>query len=1031
MQLLFLHLSDIHIKEDNKREDFHINKIVEALNSLGKIDECIIVVSGDITNSGKINEFRAAGRIMGGLVKDLRADKFKNSYINVVVVPGNHDLELINTERSHDKIIDSFRRGEQDLLVNEDLRLLENFYYFANYNKCFTDDKIVSNVPVYFKKHNLSINFTLINTAIFSLKGSSNVDMGIHYLSKDDLNKLKYNCYTDLNIVVMHHSVEWYKNSVKEDLKKIINSKYSIIFEGHEHDGFGESRNLNDEASIVYMQGNSLSGDGEHEKGFITLLLDTDNKNVIGNSFVWKDNSFYKPTPILNEKLPNKTIKNFEINKNIFKISKDFENFLRFDDNYKEINNYFVFPSLDYSVIEDEKEIEKKVLDDIDKLIELVLNNDRLIISGESRCGKTTMAKALYEKLLCFDYNIMPLYLESEDFSQKRLKHIDNIIERAFNDQYIKDSHSYERYLQLKKEQRLLIIDDASKLDKLMLDKILHLLDDNFGKVIVLSEDKFNIDIKDSVEEALVNKKICKIYIRPFLYDKRKELISKVYCKLNQNENKSKFKKEINNINNKINSHIRNVRLDPEFISFFVTQFADNNYSINQGNNIFNMVYENSIKNKLIQNAATENVKGIFNVLAEIAYEMHFKKLTWIDLGDITIIVDSYNKKFRQKIKTTTLLRIGQDARLLVTSGNRYKFKDKNLKAYFVAQALNKKYNEEDENIHKQLVYVLDNLCFSINSDIMLFMAMITNNTKIINLILKSAADYFNEKEEFSFDSKNISFIFDVDFSVKNNVPNEDEKKDKEKALTKYEEEIKYSEVIELIDEYDYDEKEVEVFANRIYKAIKYLEIVSNILPSFSNDIVAKQQDEIVKGIYTYPNKLIYEWLIDIDNDFDNVANELYEKLNEMRKEKNIASIHMETVKRCVGQMGIYIILNLYQMVSNLSSTKDTLDAINDFDLQNNTNYKLMNLMMIEKSGDFKEYSTKAIELYDKTNIKLIESMVKLSVRNYLLNNDNTDIRLLGDGQSFLDKFFGSSETLNNPKIAMKRHIAKRKIKGQ
>ena len=37
------------------------------------------------------------------------------------------------------------------------------------------------------------------------------------------------------------------------------------------------------------------------------------------------------------------------------------------------------------------------------------------------------------------------------------------------------------------------------------------------------------------------------------------------------------------------------------------------------------MVYENSIKGKLIQYAATENVKGIFNVLSEIAYEMHFK----------------------------------------------------------------------------------------------------------------------------------------------------------------------------------------------------------------------------------------------------------------------------------------------------------------------------------------------------------------------------------------------------------------------
>jgi hypothetical protein len=826
----------------------------------------------------------------------------------------------------------------------------------------------------------------------------------------------------------MHHSLEWYINRVKEELKRIINNKYSIILEGHEHDGFGEKRKSNDETSIICIQGNSLSGDSNHKKGFITLLFDSGNKNILGHSFIWEDN-FYKSNLILNEQLPDKIIRDIEISKNVFKIRKDFEKFLKYDDNNKIINSYFVFPSLYYSLIEDDKEIETKIVDDIEKFIDLVLNNDRIIISGETRCGKTTLAKILYEKLLCFDYGIMPLYLDSENLSQKQLKNIDKVIERTFNEQYCKENHSYEKYLQVEKEKKLLFIDDASRINKLMLDKILELFDNEFGKVIILSEDKITIDIKDSVEEVLLNKRICKISIRPFLYDKRKELISKIYCNLKGDENKNKFKKEVNNINNKINSQIKSFRLDPEFISFFVTQFADNNkYSINQSNNVFNMVYENSIKGKLIQYAATENVKGIFNVLSEIAYEMHFKKLSWIDLGDVSRIVDSYNEKFRQRIKTTSLLKIGQDTRLLIANENRYKFKDKNLKAYFVAQALNKKYNE-DENISKQLVYLLDNLCFSINSDIMLFMAMITNNTKIIKLILKNANDYFNNKEEFSFDSKNISFIYNVDLNVKNNVPDEEEQKYKEKSLVKYEEEVKLSEVIELIDEYDYDEKDVETFGNRIYKSIKYLEIVSNILPTFCNDIVAKQQDEIVKAIYSYPNKLIYEWLKDTNDDFDNVAKELYEKINEMRREKCISSIHIDTIKRFVGQMGIYIILHLYQMVSNLSSTFDTLEALNAFDFKNNTNYKLINLMMVEKSGTFKEYSIKATELFNETNIKLVKSMVKFSVRNYLLNNE-IEIKLLGEGQAFIDKFFGSSDTYNNPKKAIKKHISKRKIKN-
>ena len=47
----------------------------------------------------------------------------------------------------------------------------------------------------------------------------------------------------------------------------------------------------------------------------------------------------------------------------------------------------------------------------------------------------------------------MPLYLDSENLSQKQLKNIDKVIERTFNEQYCKENHSYEKYLQVEKEK--------------------------------------------------------------------------------------------------------------------------------------------------------------------------------------------------------------------------------------------------------------------------------------------------------------------------------------------------------------------------------------------------------------------------------------------------------------------------------------------------------------------------------------------------------------------------------------------------
>ena len=92
MKILFLQLSDIHIAKRSDGFAVNIPKIVQSLNYLGEIDECIIITSGDITHSGKINEFKVANDMLGNLVNQLKLDKFIDKWLNVLVVPGNHDF---------------------------------------------------------------------------------------------------------------------------------------------------------------------------------------------------------------------------------------------------------------------------------------------------------------------------------------------------------------------------------------------------------------------------------------------------------------------------------------------------------------------------------------------------------------------------------------------------------------------------------------------------------------------------------------------------------------------------------------------------------------------------------------------------------------------------------------------------------------------------------------------------------------------------------------------------------------------------
>ena len=53
MKILFLHLSDAHFREDTNLNDLNINAMINALSQLEKFDECVLVFSGDIVQSGE------------------------------------------------------------------------------------------------------------------------------------------------------------------------------------------------------------------------------------------------------------------------------------------------------------------------------------------------------------------------------------------------------------------------------------------------------------------------------------------------------------------------------------------------------------------------------------------------------------------------------------------------------------------------------------------------------------------------------------------------------------------------------------------------------------------------------------------------------------------------------------------------------------------------------------------------------------------------------------------------------------------
>lgn len=1003
MKIQLIHISDMHFDRKDDIFAIDVEKMSDALKSIEKADECIIVLSGDLAAKGK--GYGNVDSFLGAIFKFIGRNNYKNKKIEMVCVPGNHDIDFSDLNVSLRDISEAYSGKDVADLVNVYIEKMNRFFSFSRNRECFMDDAIICKKEFLYSDKRVGI--ILLNTAPLSLLGGDSADMGMHYLSNEQMDRIEKLADADFNILVMHHSLEWFQSECKNRLRKIISKKCLLVLTGHEHEPVGEVRNINGMGELQYIQGNSLYGYSKEGNGFCVINVDIDNEMMVGYSCIW-NNGIYVPKKIASNRI--NPYMNFELS-----VKKIFLEELSVDNYKRKYDKYYVFPSLIYSTYAENDVIEKHDIETEDELFELISTYKKVVVSGDHKSGKSLLAKRMY--LLFLKQRKIPILINAEEIVKKK---IEKTLEYAFVDQYEVEQNAYEKYLQMDKDNKVVLLDGAELLNENTFNRLISFLDDSCGHIIIFSEGKINLNIRKQVVDAMVEENL-QITIKPFLYVKRKKLISNILSyNMADIEN---VEKETIKINNLINIQIKYFNLDPEFIINFVNQYErEYKFQFSSGMNVFNIVYESSIKNRVIANAENIEATLVTNVLRDLAYYMHYEKKNKVTFKEISEVVENYCKEYRQKINVRLFLDASVNAKILIESVDGIRFKDHTLIAYFVAQALNQKFNQ-GENIQENFEYLLKNLCFSINSDIVLFMALITNNPKFLNIVIEGAEKHFSNQDELSFDNKNVKFLMETSIPVKNSVPNKKEKEQREAALTKQEEEAKLNDLIELVNEYDYSDEDLNKVENQVMISFKYLEILSKALPAFCQNMKVAQQDKLVSLIYRCPNQFLYMMLGDISENFDEFCNALYEDVSELRKERNVVSVSLESVKRMIEQVASGLVIALYQLVAATCSSEQSIAALNAFDYNQNSNHKLQNLMMYSQVGEINIFSKRAQLLDKELKGKLEKSIIKYTVREYFLRNN---VEIYGEAQSLLDHFFpGESNQDLKIEMAKRRWIEK------
>src|SRR4051812_1949334 len=85
----WLHLSDIHVGHKNERQKAALTSLVEAIEQFVKVEQDVILITGDLAFSGKDEEYSRLEEVLLGPL--LRLDVLRSA--KVVSTPGNHDLD--------------------------------------------------------------------------------------------------------------------------------------------------------------------------------------------------------------------------------------------------------------------------------------------------------------------------------------------------------------------------------------------------------------------------------------------------------------------------------------------------------------------------------------------------------------------------------------------------------------------------------------------------------------------------------------------------------------------------------------------------------------------------------------------------------------------------------------------------------------------------------------------------------------------------------------------------------------------------
>jgi predicted phosphodiesterase len=842
--LSILHLSDFHtsvknieqIKERLQKVSERILPLIEA-NGVN-----IIVVSGDVANHGKKEEFDLFRKALNDFRSSLISKKTQTIY--EAIVPGNHDCDFDLDNSVSRNCRDNLKIDSEidNDLINELTKNQQNFYNIFS-KECYKNSKLHGVLNI---KECTNVSFYLFNTAITAKKESNSGELTI---VKKSLTSIPKNNKQDIRIAVFHHPLSWFNNESQKEFQNYLSSNFDLILHGHIHKREYSSITI-DNTNIKYMQAPSFYG-GKKD-GFTFARIDLTTGAYDSNAYIWIEDNYRTDTinkieiNCLWEKNNQSKYPNVKVSESAKEIIKNLEAPFRHPRKATlENSDLFIPPDL-LPFASDKEAFGNSAMV---SLMDVITKEDfKLMVMGEEQSSKSTICKYLFEKEL--EESRIPILVSPQFVNRNDIKgNIDTLFKYLSSKQY----DNIQNYEDIDYSDRTLIIDDLERLIDISknLEKIAKLIEYAPRVLFTVSTEFFSKSLLFK-DDYLKNFSQLKLYdIKPFGVVLRRKLIKNWIC-LQNKLSEDEINKKTDSLE-KIISDIMAVQGVPHSPVYILTLLQATETGTNISSSTFVHHFEYLINSSFAQAIEKTDWDGIRNYSKKLAYYFYENSIYEINEENFVLFHKNHNEKFLLSISFNDIKETLIKIQIITFENGSYCFKFKYCYYYFVALEINAM-SLENRNVYEKIIESLcNNLYLDDNLNILMFITMDTKDKHVFEQLLFNSLLLYEDVKELDLleDTKEFEKLSnDIQKLVLPSTSIEENKEKLRKQKDFYEEEDE--EIDKITQEKAKSNKEIRQYI----MSLRTIKILGAILKTYAGSLDAQLKKDIGAEVLSLPQRV-------------------------------------------------------------------------------------------------------------------------------------------------------------------------------